>query len=350
MEDIRGSDRAGCPLEGRGDEIRKCVVITTINEPTEAIHLFIRTGYDVIIVGDVRTPNSYRDLNVIFLDVDTQRRMFPTLCDLLPYNHYCRKNLGYLYAILNGYNVIAESDDDTYPSADWRFFESLDQDRIKMITGTEFPNVFRLFTDKDIYPRGYPLDEIKKENGITLRDNCKTVKVIQTTIDNEPDVDALTRLLNRDYLTTFDKDRESCYTFDKNVWTQINTQNTIFLCADIFYLLYLPCTTTFRVCDILRGYILQRCLFEEGSSVLFACSTAHQDRNPHDLLRDLRDEIPLYTDTKKILETLQGVRLAGTVDDLETIYTRLVPKYVSARELDIVREFVKIYRGRGRSG
>ena len=27
------------------------------------------------------------------------KKLFPELSDLLPYNHYCRKKLGYLYAI-----------------------------------------------------------------------------------------------------------------------------------------------------------------------------------------------------------------------------------------------------------
>jgi hypothetical protein len=51
-------------------------------------------------------------LNCIYLDVSSQKKLFPKLSELLPYNHYCRKNLGYLYAIKKGYKIIYETDDD----------------------------------------------------------------------------------------------------------------------------------------------------------------------------------------------------------------------------------------------
>ena len=96
--------------------IKKCVIITTINKPTETIFKHINNkNYDVIIVGDKKTPNDYKDLNCIFLDTETQKKMFPQLCNLLPYNHYGRKNLGYLYAIKNKYKIIYETDDDNCP-------------------------------------------------------------------------------------------------------------------------------------------------------------------------------------------------------------------------------------------
>ena len=85
----------------------KCVIITTINKPTETILKHIRnTEYDVIIVGDNKTPDDYKNLNCIYLDIPSKKKLFPELSDLLPYNHYCRNNLGYLYAIKKGYTII----------------------------------------------------------------------------------------------------------------------------------------------------------------------------------------------------------------------------------------------------
>ena len=57
--------------------MNKYVVITTINEPTEGIRLFLDTDFKVVIVGDEKTPDVYHDLDVAFLDVATQRNMFP---------------------------------------------------------------------------------------------------------------------------------------------------------------------------------------------------------------------------------------------------------------------------------
>ena len=98
----------------------KCVIITTINSPTEAIRRHIANpDYDVIIVGDKKTPDSYKDEDCIFLDVKTQKELFPVLSELIPYNHYGRKNLGYLYAIQQDYKVIYETDDDNIPYDDF---------------------------------------------------------------------------------------------------------------------------------------------------------------------------------------------------------------------------------------
>ena len=95
----------------------KCVVITTINPPTATILKHIQNrSYDVIIVGDNKTPSEqYRKLECIYLDVPSQNRLFHELSSLLPFNHYCRKNLGYLYAIKKGYKIIYETDDDNIP-------------------------------------------------------------------------------------------------------------------------------------------------------------------------------------------------------------------------------------------
>ena len=44
-----------------------------------------------------------------------------TIANLLPKNHYTRKNLGYLYAIKNGADAIIDTDDDNFPDPiEWR--------------------------------------------------------------------------------------------------------------------------------------------------------------------------------------------------------------------------------------
>ena len=88
--------------------MKKCLIITTVNAPTKAIYEFIKTDFEVIIVGDQKTPQDYHDLDCIFLDMKEQEKLFPKFHQLLPINHYARKNMGYLYAITRGYDFIAE--------------------------------------------------------------------------------------------------------------------------------------------------------------------------------------------------------------------------------------------------
>ena len=72
-----------------------------------------------------------------------------------------------------------------------------------------------------------------------------------------------------------------------------NTQNTVTY-YEAFWGLYLPVTTTFRVCDIWRGYWVQRLLWDIGGRLVFGTSTVSQVRNGHSYIKDMDDEEQLY--------------------------------------------------------
>jgi hypothetical protein len=61
-----------------------------------------------------------------------------------------------------------------------------------------------------------------------------------------------------------------------------------------FWGLYLPITTTFRVCDIWRSFWVQRLLWDIGGHLIFGTSTVKQVRNSHSYIKDMDDEYQLY--------------------------------------------------------
>jgi hypothetical protein len=63
---------------------------------------------------------------------------------------------------------------------------------------------------------------------------------------------------------------------------------------EAFWGLYLPITTTFRVCDIWRGFWVQRLLWDIGGRLIFGTSTVNQVRNSHSHIKDMDDEHQLY--------------------------------------------------------
>lgn len=84
-------------------------VVTTIFKPSEAILDVISLhDWSVVVVGDEGgAPFPVSAPNVVFLDVGTQRDMenvHKGVLDLLPWKHFGRKNVGYLYAIAHGKN------------------------------------------------------------------------------------------------------------------------------------------------------------------------------------------------------------------------------------------------------
>ena len=85
-------------------------VITTIQKPTKAIEvLYEKFGERLFIVTDNKTPKNwhYRDAS-IFSDIRD-----PVYA---PFNHYARKNLGYMEAIRNKADLIYDTDDDNIPN------------------------------------------------------------------------------------------------------------------------------------------------------------------------------------------------------------------------------------------
>jgi hypothetical protein len=73
---------------------------------------------------------------------------------------------------------------------------------------------------------------------------------------------------------------------------------------EAFWGLYLPITTTFRVCDIWRGFWVQRLLWDIGGRLIFGTSTVKQIRNSHSYVKDMDDEYQLYHQSSSFVRFL----------------------------------------------
>ena len=96
---------------------RNWAVVTTINPPTDAIlDVAALPGWSIVIVGDTSTPQyNISQPNVHFLSAADQKQLAAPYADfaaLLPWRHFGRKNLGYLYAVLHGAAAVWDFDDD----------------------------------------------------------------------------------------------------------------------------------------------------------------------------------------------------------------------------------------------
>lgn len=291
----------------------KCVIITTINKPTETILKHINNKeYDVIIVGDNKTPNDYKNLDCIFLDVMAQKKLFPHLSNLIPYNHYCRKNLGYLFAIKKGYSIIYETDDDNIP---YDNFDSIlstnDFSNTKIIQEYEnkWINIFKHFTNNNhIWPRGYPLALIKQQSStLSLSDNTQNIKpaIITGLVENDPDVDALFRLICIHDKDIVWKNNETVIVSNKNICV-FNTQNTFWLNKNLFVNMLIPSSVSFRYCDILRGIITNIILNITNNHLMYISPNVIQIRNEHNLMSDFISEYEMYFHNHKILNFINS--------------------------------------------
>lgn len=278
------------------------IVVTTINPPTEAIvklSALANKGWNVVVVGDKKTPKNWKYENITYLSVNKQQELFGELASATPHNHYCRKNLGYLYAMMNGANCILETDDDNIPYFEFGLNIS-ERQRIRLVSGARWINVYKYFTPETIWPRGIPLDEMHTFGEVGVTELEYDYPIQQYLADKDPDVDAIYRLtMNKD--VTFEKGIS--IGLEKESWVPFNSQNTVFF-NSAFPLLYLPCHTSFRMTDIWRSFVAQKTLWYFDKRVAFHSPTVKQMRNEHDLMHDFIEEIPGYINNKKITELL----------------------------------------------
>ena len=327
--------------------INKCVIITTINPPTEAIKKFMQfPDYDVIIVGDKKTPDSYKDEDCIFLDVKTQKELFPVLSELIPYNHYGRKNLGYLYAIQQDYKVIYETDDDNIPYDDFDSILDFSDNDTSVITENDSPwiNIFKYFTNNaHIWPRGYPLSLIKTEPNFSFEENSSIrPSIINGLVEQDPDVDAIFRLACN-HTVSWEKNKKVIIS-NENMCA-FNTQNTFWLNKDLFMSMLLPCSVTFRYCDILKGIISNVMLKKNDCYMAYSSPNVIQLRNEHDLIDDFRLEYDMYLSNENIVDYVYDLNDGeDNKQTLRTIYNNLLDhKVITELDIQILEKWLEYF-------
>lgn len=321
----------------------RCAVVTTIQPPTPAIlALAARKDGQCVVVGDKKTPKDWNAPPAIYLPWNAPQTAYFALTPLLPYNHYCRKNLGYLFAMRSGADEIYETDDDNMPEPDISFppmrgtYDAIERE-------DDWVNIYQFFAsapEPNIWPRGLPLSLITRKEDLSTSRRQVAVAVWQGLADNEPDVDAIYRLTcNKPYI--FAKRRPIA--LGHGAWCPFNTQNTLFY-EPAFELLYVPATVSFRFSDILRGIVCQAALHAHGMHLGFTGASVRQERNEHDYMHDFEQEIPMYeqADAAKSLAAKAVSQNADMGENLMRAYKALLHGgIVEEFELTLVNAWLK---------
>lgn len=327
--------------------MKKFLVITTINKPTKAVYKFLDILWDewkVIIVGDRKWPTDYiKHDKLIFLDIETQYKLYPEFAKAIPEKHYARKNIWYYHAIKLWADYIAETDDDNIP---YDFYPQFIDDKeflCNVIDDNSSVNIYNYFTDKKIWPRGLDLKYINKKPEV-FNISQKIIKpYIQHSLeDKDPDVDAIYRLVLWEEVY-FDKNKNIALW--NNARCPFNTQNTYWH-KEVFPFLYVPHTVIWRACDIRKSYIAQKWVKELWWNVLFQSPTVYQERNDHDLQVDFNEEIVCYKEVWNLIDILDKMDIGNltTAEMLVNIYKDLIVKwYFNAMEIESINYWVKLF-------
>ncbi len=335
-------------MTSQGISKKRALVVTTINNPNKVMKLLAYGANErdvpFYVIGDTKTPADFTLDNAQFISVTEQMKKYPGFAGLLPVKHYARKNIGYLIAMEDGCDEIQETDDDNIPRADfWQEYPSeVVVDNVPMAESCAWFNVYALFSDEGLWPRGFPLEYLSTSasHNRLLSPASSRGLILQGLADGNPDVDAVYRLTRT---LPVDFKARAPVVLSPGVWCPFNSQNTIFRRA-VFPLLYLPSHCSFRMTDIWRSFVAQRCLWEMGEGVVFHSATVCQERNEHSLLNDFSDEVPGYLLNDRIRNILEDCKIdkADLPGAMSTCYEELVKCDIFPRaELPLVYSWCK---------
>ena len=292
--------------------MNKVIITTTINPPTEALIKFSEmSDWDLIIVGDLKTPDKqFEDIfkdkkHVTYLSSYDQVHYNKDLSDILGWNNIQRRNFGFWYAFQHSkkYEIFATVDDDNIPNANWGK-EILIGKKIQIKsyhTNEHFFDPIFAYTKgtERTWHRGFP-EQLLNERKISLFREIETTPLIQADFwSGDPDVSAICRMANSPDWTYEKYDSFYDGPFTTYQLTPFNSQNT-FLHRNVISKYMMICDVG-RYDDIWGAYILQQDSFLK-EKIVFNKITVHQQRNVHDLVKDLKNEVWGYENTIKITE------------------------------------------------
>jgi hypothetical protein len=325
------------------------IIVTSISEPNAVLRSLAegasKHGLPFIVVGDAKTPD-FAIKGCSYYNITSQIATGFEYAKLCPTNSYARKNIGYLLALREGVDWVAETDDDNFPR------ESFWLPRTKQVSGmrvtsdqnhsVEWCNVYDFFSkDAFVYPRGFPIEFARNQHKSSKSTGAWEgfSPIQQGLADGNPDVDAIYRML---YSLPISFEARSPVALGERVYCPFNSQNTTFF-REAFPLLYLPAHCSFRMTDIWRSFVAQRILQSCGWSLTFHQATVWQERNEHDLLCDFEQEIPGYLNNRRIVETLAALELKSLslVDKMALCYDALIKlRVVGAEERTLLNAWL----------
>lgn len=306
---------------------KRWAVLSAVVNPTAAITRILQmpTSWCIVIVADQSTPLDFMDNlfekhdqetnkqrnkgsqtgrnyleRVFFLSRDKQmewtkvKGAFGNFVRLIPWDHLCRKNVGYLFAIVQGAKYIFDVDDDIYVKLEDSGtpqellpVESEDPFKMKLENVNIIMQGSKVFNHHPImgasvnqsWARGFPKEHIHHEHtqgkiayqmDIPFASPRKEIGVIQFLIDEYPDVDSMHHAKHPLATMTFrPENKQHPVLVPTHAYAPYNSHATIHTKHALWATL-LPSTVPGHVSDIWRSYFSQCIFADAGLQLIFS--------------------------------------------------------------------------------
>lgn len=175
--------------------------------------------------------------------------------------------------------------------------------------------------ESKLWHRGYPLQLLSKRNYLKSERKIVHVDVQADFWNGDPDIDAICRM---EHAPECDFNPEY-FPIASNKMSPFNSQNTFFNCnvlKDYFLFPHIG-----RMDDIWASYYVQA----KGFNVVYGKASVYQERNVHDLVKDMKQEYLGYENNYRLVSDL--------MTDHERIFWYLPSE--SARAFELFRKHFK---------
>lgn len=282
--------------------------------------------WDYLVVGDLKTNHDAvsevcHEVGGLYLTPADQEKLGFTHSAAIGWNCIERKNIGYLFALKNGYDLVGSLDDDNFPTDGW--FEGIkvgDSEEDVYKTDTGWLNAAD-WADAPYKLRGFPISMFHTTPSIEVNRAKVRVGVQSGLVLGDPDTDAISRIVNKPNVTNYSRMN---FCLSKGTMCPYNTQNTILVKELV------PANMMWAGCgrydDIFASYVGQIIAWRYGYSVRYGDPLAKQERNQHDLVKDLEEELLGMRVQSRFLEAIANISLVGPspVHDLRHLVHTLV--------------------------
>lgn len=303
------------------------VVTTTIHAESKLGEWAKLLGQDdhLIIAEDHKTPHTElrRWINGLadhygFTPIYTYDEPLPYVTsEVIGWNTIQRRNIAVLRALERHPDIMITVDDDNAPAS----ADHIDKLRDLMRNdGTVSLSIIHAksgwynvgqMLDPVVTHRGFPLSQRNKKPYVEVTRDAVPIGVHASLWLEDPDIDAIERICC-DPVTSLDHNIQLSHTtlvLATDTWCPFNTQATAY-CGIAAQLFVLP-PGLGRYDDIWGSYITRHMFDYLGYFVSYGVPLVYQQRNPHNLIADLKAELLGLEFTERFIEVLRSIKLSA---------------------------------------
>lgn len=292
--------------------MKLAIIMTTVNVPR------ILEGYysQIFIAADERTPREAYEFcatlpNCEIYSPDRQKELGYECSSLLGWNTIARRNIALLEALKWGADLIYSIDDDNIPLVDAHWWSDFTGPSVDATAWFDPASLQFSRQGQRVVQRGFPQEiPAQGKTSISFVRNAK-VGIAQGMVLGDPDTSAVDRISQSPEIHLVSELIRSGVVLDpRKAYAPLNSQNLIFTRELAPCFLMVPQFQ--RYDDIFASFIAQRYCELNDLVVHFGKPFVWQQRNPHNLVKDLEAEMFGMRHTLAFRRALAGVQSPGT--------------------------------------